>query len=97
MKEIHPLSFILHEIVMAEIKRKVYLTFPKEQIKEGIICDMYDEYKVKFNIRTASVNEQIGLMAVELQGEEEKIDQAIQFFRDRGLTVEPIEMNVIAG
>jgi hypothetical protein len=32
-----------------------------------------------------------------LEGEDEKINQAIEYFRSRGLTVEPIEMNVIAG
>lgn len=77
------------------VKRKVYLTFPTAQVKEAIICDMYDKYKVRFNIRSASVNEQVGLMAVELEGPEDKIVEAIKFFRSRGLNVEPIEMNVI--
>lgn len=77
------------------VKRKVYLTFPTAQVKEAIICDMYDTYKVRFNIRSASVNEQVGLMAVELEGPEDKIVEAIKFFRSRGLNVEPIEMNVI--
>lgn len=77
------------------VKRKVYLTFPTAQVKEAIICDMYDQYKVRFNIRSASVNEQVGLMAVELEGPEDKVVEAIKFFRSRGLNVEPIEMNVI--
>ncbi len=79
------------------IKRKVYLTFPSAQVKEGIICDMYDTYKVRFNIRSASVNEQVGLMAVELEGSDENVVNAMKFFQDRGLTVEPIEMSVIEG
>ncbi len=79
------------------VKRKVYLTFPSAQVKEAIICDMYDQYKVRFNIRSASVNEQVGLMAVEMEGPEDNIVKAIQFFKSRGLTVEPIEMNVIEG
>jgi len=79
------------------VKRKVYLTFPAAQVKEAIICDMYDKYKVRFNIRSASVNEQVGLMAVEMEGPEDKVTQAIDFFKERGLNVEPIEMNVIEG
>lgn len=79
------------------IKRKVYLTFPEVQIKEAIMCDMYDKYKVRFNIRSASVNEQVGLMAVELQGPEDKVVEALKFFKKRGLTVEPIELDVIEG
>jgi len=77
------------------VKRKVYLTFPAAQVKEAIICDMYDRYKVRFNIRSASVNEQVGLMAVEMEGPEDNVDEALKFFRSRGLTVEPIEMSVI--
>lgn len=81
---------------MAQVK--VYLTFPMQQVKEAVICDMYDKYKVRFNIRTASVNEQVGLMAVELEHEDnEVIQKAIEFFRERNLTVEPISMDVITG
>ena len=79
------------------VTRKVYLTFPQTQVKESIICDMYDKYKVRFNIRSASVNEQVGLMAVELEGPDTQVTEAIKFFKSRGLTVEPIEMNVIEG
>jgi ABC-type methionine transport system ATPase subunit len=80
------------------IKRKVYLTFPSKQTTEAIICDMYDKFKVRFNIRSASVNEHLGLMAVELEHDSaEQIVQAMDFFKSRGLTVEPIEMDVISG
>ncbi len=79
------------------VKRKVYLTFPEKQVTEAIICDMYDQFKVKFNIRSASVNETVGLMAVELEGPDEKVTQAMKFFQSRGLKVEPIEMSVIEG
>ena len=79
------------------IRRKVYVTFPAAQVKEAIICDMYDKYKVRFNIRSASVNEQVGLMAIEMEGPEDKVTEAMKFFQSRGLTVEPIEMNVIEG
>lgn len=77
------------------VRRKVYLTFPSAQTKEAIICDMYDRYKVRFNIRSASVSEKIGLMAVEMEGPEEKIIAAFKFFKKRGLKVEPIEMSII--
>lgn len=80
---------------MKNVKRKVYLTFPAAQVKEAIICDMYDKYKVRFNIRSASVNEQVGLMAVEMEGSDEKVTEAMKFFQSRGLKVEPIEMSVI--
>lgn len=78
-----------------KVRRKVYLTFPAEKTKEAIICDMYDRYHVRFNIRSASVNENIGLIAIELEGPEEKLQEAFDYFRKRGVKVEPIEINVI--
>jgi hypothetical protein len=57
---------------------------------------MYDRFKVRFNIRNATVTESSGLMAIELEGDEAQINEAMAFFTSRGLTVEPIEMNVIA-
>lgn len=80
---------------MKNVKRKVYLTFPTAQVKEAIICDMYDKYKVRFNIRSASVNEQVGLMAVEMEGPDDMVTEAMKFFQSRGLKVEPIEMSII--
>jgi len=82
---------------MAQVRRKVYLTFPTDSVKDAIICDMYDKYHVRFNIRSASVNDSVGLIALELEGSDDNINQAIEYFRSRGLTVEPIEMNVLAG
>lgn len=81
---------------MATVKRKIYLSFPAEKIRDSIICDMYDKYHVRFNIRTATVTETSGLMAIELEGESDKVDQALDYFTKRGLMVEPIEMNVIS-
>jgi len=80
------------------IKQKIYLTFPKEKVTEPIICHMYDKFKVQFNIRTASVNDYVGIMAIEFEADsQEKIDEVIAFFRDNGLTAEPIELDVITG
>ena len=77
------------------VKRKVYLTFPALKTKEAIICDMYDRYKIRFNIRSASVNETIGLIAVEMEGPLARMEQAFDYFRKRGVKVEPIEINVV--
>lgn len=79
------------------VKRKVYLTFPGAKTREAIICDMYDKYKVRFNIRSASVTDNIGLIALELEGPASKLDQAFQFFKKRGVKVEPIELDVMVG
>lgn len=83
---------------MPAITKRVYLTFPKDRVAEPVLCDMYDKLKVRFNIRTASVNDHVGIMAVEFISESaEKIVQALEFFRANGVMAEPIEMDVITG
>lgn len=79
------------------ITRKVYLTFPAEKTKETIICDMYDKFKVRFNIRTASVTKQVGLIGLELEGTADQVEKALGYFQSRGLSVEPVELDVIEG
>lgn len=80
------------------LMQRVYLTYPKAKVPEPIICQMYDQLKVQFNIRQASVNDEMGLMALELSAPtQDKIDAAIAFFKAKGLKVEPIEMDVISG
>lgn len=79
-----------------KILRKVYLTFPRQKTKEAIICDMYDRYRVRFNIRSASVDDQMGLIALEMEaGDPEQMVKAFKYFEKRGVTVEPIEMDII--
>ncbi len=82
---------------MATIKRKVYLTYPTELVKEAVICDMYDKFKVRFNIRSASVSDAVGIIALELEGEPAKIIEAIKFFNERGVKAEPIDQDIVAG
>ena len=58
---------------------------------------MYDALGVEFNLRTASVTDEIGIIGLELSGEPDRVDDAIAFFRERGIRVEPIALDVIAG
>lgn len=74
---------------------KVYLTFPDWLVEEPVIHDMHHHCDVVFNIRSASVSSEMGLMALEIQGEEEEVSKALEFLTSKGVLVEPIEKNVI--
>jgi hypothetical protein len=52
---------------------------------------------VSFDIRQASVQHEIGIMAILLCGQEEQVKSAIEFMRSKGVTVEPIEKSVVEG
>jgi hypothetical protein len=45
--------------------------------------------------RCASVTEEIGIMALEMTGEEEEYQKAVDYLRGIGVRVDPIEMDVI--
>jgi hypothetical protein len=52
---------------------------------------------VRFNIRQASVTKEVGVIALELESTQEKIEEALEYFKSRGLTVEPVELDVVEG
>ncbi len=77
------------------MKKKVYLTYPKELVKEPLLFQAGHLFKVVTNIRQATVSDKIGLVALELEGEPEDIDKAINFLVEKGVKVEPIELDII--
>jgi ABC-type methionine transport system ATPase subunit len=77
------------------LKKRVYLTYPKEQVKEPLLYQVGKNFEVVTNIRQASVSDKLGLVALELDGEPEEIEKAIQFLVDKGVKVEPIELDII--
>jgi len=71
------------------------MTYPKELIQEPLIYNIGRNFNVATNIRQATVSETIGLVALELDGESEDIDKAIEYLTAKGVKVEPIELDVI--
>ena len=84
---------------MPQSKKRVWLTFGNKGLVETpALWRMASRYPdVSFDIRQASVTAEIGIMAVLFEGETERIEAALLVLRDQGVTVEPIEKNVIEG
>ena len=79
--------------------KRCWFTFPtRSQVEQPIIWQMSRKFpEVVFDIRQASVQHEIGIMAVLLSGDETQVRSAIEFVRGRGVTVEPIEKSVVEG
>ena len=75
--------------------QRFYLTYSQEHIKDPIIYWVGHKFKVITNIRGASVSDHIGIVALELDGEESEIDKAVRWISAQGVKVEPIEKNII--
>lgn len=78
-----------------KFRKKLYLTFPQRLIQEPVIYRVGQKFRVVTNIRGASVSEEIGLVALELEGEEKEIQKAIKYLKGLEIKVEPIEKDVI--
>jgi ABC-type methionine transport system ATPase subunit len=81
------------------IAKRCWFTFPtRSQVEKPIIWQMSRKFPdVSFDIRQASVQNEIGIMAVLLTGEADQVQGAIDFLRSSGVTVEPIEKSVVEG
>jgi ABC-type methionine transport system ATPase subunit len=77
------------------MKEKFYLTYPPALVKEPVIYLLGKKFEVITNIRGANVSHEMGLVALEMEGSQHEIDRAVAWLREQGITVEPIEKNVI--
>lgn len=77
------------------MKKRFYLTYPKEQVQEPLLYQCNKLFRVVTNVRQASVSDKIGLVALELDGEPDEVEKAVRFFIEKGVKVEPIELDII--
>lgn len=77
------------------MNKKIYLTYPADTIKKPLLYLANKEFDVVTNIRQATVSDSVGVMALELVGEEGEIEKFIKYFEDNGVKVEPIELDII--
>jgi len=79
----------------AETSRKVWLTFPTDMIDRPVIWEVGQKFRVVTNIRQASISKEIGIVGLEMSGEAGEIERAIEFIMETGVSVEPIELDVV--
>lgn len=78
-----------------EEKLRLWLMYPPRLITTPMIWELGHRFKVVTNVRQASVNDEIGIVCLELDGKRAEIKKAIKWLEDQGVKVEPIEINVI--
>ena len=77
-------------------KSRLWLMFPARLITRPILWELAKEFNVVTNVRQASVNEEVGLVSLELDGERDEIKKAISWLEELGIKVEPVEIGTIA-
>ncbi len=76
---------------------RLWLMYPPRLIKQPFIWEVGHKFKVVTNIRQASVNDEIGIVCLELGGARSEVQSAIKWLEKQGVNVEPVEISAIAG
>ncbi|MGC3989357.1 MAG: NIL domain-containing protein [Chthoniobacteraceae bacterium] len=78
-------------------KTRLWLMYPARHITRPVIYELGKEFAVVTNVRQASVNDEVGLVSIELEGERTEIKRAIAWLEELGVKVEPVEIQIIEG
>jgi hypothetical protein len=71
--------------------------YPTRLITRPVVWELCKKFEVVTNLRQVSVNDEVGLVCLELDGERDEIKRAIAWLEELGIKVEPVEINTIEG
>jgi ABC-type methionine transport system ATPase subunit len=78
--------------------KRVRFTFEPDKIKQPVIYDLGHRFEVVTNIRMADVDDSIGWVVLELEGEPDEIERSIVWAREVGVRVDdPTLGDVVEG
>ena len=78
-------------------KQRVKFTFPTDLVTQPIIYDLGRKFNVVTNIRRADVREEMGWVVLELEGDDQEIQQGIDWVGSMGVRVDPVAGDVLEG
>ena len=78
-------------------KQRLHLTFPEHLVQEPIIYTLGRQFDIVTNIRRANVEEKVGWVILEVEGNEEDLARGIAYVEERGVQVDRIDGDVVEG
>ncbi len=78
-------------------RKRLHMTFPEHLITEPLIYDLGKKFQVVTNIRRANIEERVGWVILELEGDEGEIHRAVDHARNLGVDISEIEGDVLEG
>ncbi len=87
----------LRRLPITSMKSRLWLMFQPKLVTQPVVFELGKKFAVVTNIRQASVDEEIGVLSVEIDGERPEIEHAIAWLEEIGVKVEPVEINTIEG
>lgn len=78
------------------VRMRVRLTFPAALVQQPIIYRLMKDFDIIANIRRADVKADHGWMVLELEAAaEEGLERGVAWLKEQGVTVDPIERDVV--
>ncbi len=74
---------------------RVRLSFPPSRITEPVIYNIGKQYNIVTNIRRANVTTDAGWVVLEITGEGDELERAVDHLRSIKVEVEPVEGDVV--
>ena len=78
-------------------KQRIKFTFIGDLVKEPIIYNLGRDFKIITNIRRADVQEDMGWVVLELEGEDDEIQRGLKWVGSTGVRIDPVSGDVIEG
>ena len=82
---------------MSRISQRVKFTFQIEDVKDPIIYNLGKNFDLITNIRRADINDEVGWVILEIQGEEKSVTNGLEWITSLGVRVDPIGGDIIEG
>ncbi len=78
-------------------RQRVKFTFVDDLVKQPVIYELGQKFKIVTNIRRADVGEELGWVVLELDGDDEEIKRGLEWVSTTGVRVDPLGGDVIDG
>jgi ABC-type methionine transport system ATPase subunit len=78
-------------------KQRLHLTFPEHLVQEPVIYTLGKQFEIITNIRRANVEESVGWVILEVEGNEDALSKAAAYLEEKGVQVDRIDGDVVEG
>ncbi|HEY3396875.1 MAG TPA: NIL domain-containing protein [Armatimonadota bacterium] len=76
--------------------RRVVFHYPKQMIDVPIVSRLVRDFNLEFNVLRANITPNAeGVMVLGLEGAEEDLQRALAWVEEQGVTVQPLEKDVV--
>jgi hypothetical protein len=76
---------------------RVKFTYSPDTITEPIIWEVGKRFDLVTNIRRADVTAEVAWAILELDGDQADLERGLDWVRDRGVRVDPVEDSILEG